>query len=49
MACGGRWRLTTAYGYKQENELQQISTVTSIYLVIMSNPTPKIVMTLLVN
>jgi len=35
-----------AYGYKQENEPQQISTATSIYLIIMSNPTPKIVMTL---
>jgi len=30
-----------------ENKPQRISTVTSIYLIIMSNPTPKIVVTLL--
>jgi len=41
---GLRWLI--AYVYKQENERQQIRTVTSVYLIIMSNPTPKIVMTL---
>jgi len=49
MAYGGWWRLSTACCYKQENEPQQISTVTSIYLIIMSNLTPKIVMTLFVK
>jgi len=37
---------STAYGYKHENEPQQTNTVTSVYLIIMSNPTPEIVMTL---
>jgi len=46
---GSRWliaAIATVYGYKQDNELQQIGTGTSIYLIIMPNPTLEIVMTL---
>jgi len=40
---GLRWLMATnqGYGYKEEIERQQISTVTSVYLIIMSNPTPR--------